>query len=272
MQETLFTSEMCIAPDKQAEDFYRHVVQVLSVAEIPFLVGGAYAFNCYTGITRYTKDLDIFIRQQDYERLYEVLTTVGYQVELTYPHWLAKVNSNGEFVDVIFNSGNGASIVDNAWFERAVKVELFGIQIGLCSVEESIWTKAFVMERERFDGADIVHLLRARSEQIDWPHLLQRFGEHWRVLLFHLIAFGFIYPMHRDFIPRWVMDSLLEKIQKETHAALPSTSICYGTLLSREQYLIDIQQWGYTDARLSPVGNMSFAEAANWTSAIQGKH
>jgi hypothetical protein len=28
--------------------------------------------------------------------------------------------------------------------------------VKLMPVEESIWTKAFIMERERFDGADIV--------------------------------------------------------------------------------------------------------------------
>jgi hypothetical protein len=59
-------------------------------------------------------------------------------------------------------------------------------------VEETIWSKAFVMERERYDGADIAHLLRASAERLDWHRLLERFDAHWPVLLSHLILFGFI--------------------------------------------------------------------------------
>jgi hypothetical protein len=29
------------------------------------------------------------------------------------------------------------------------------------AVEEMVWQKAFIMERERFDGADVVHLIQA---------------------------------------------------------------------------------------------------------------
>jgi hypothetical protein len=35
---------------------------VLADAGIPFLVGGAFAHACFTGIRRSTKDLDLFIR------------------------------------------------------------------------------------------------------------------------------------------------------------------------------------------------------------------
>ena len=61
-------------------------------------------------------------------------------------------------------------------------------------VEEMIWSKAFLMERERFDGADVPHLMRARQQRSNWPRLLPRFGEHWRVLLAHLVLFPYVYP------------------------------------------------------------------------------
>ena len=61
-------------------------------------------------------------------------------------------------------------------------------------IEEMIWSKAFLMERERFDGADVLHLVRARQKEINWPRLLSRFGEHWRVLLSHLVLFPYVYP------------------------------------------------------------------------------
>ena len=42
--------------------------RVLVDAEVPFLVGGAFAHACFTGIRRATKDLDLFIRREDYDR------------------------------------------------------------------------------------------------------------------------------------------------------------------------------------------------------------
>jgi hypothetical protein len=255
--------------DKNAEDFYQDVLIGLQNADIPFLVGGAYAFICYTGITRPTKDLDIFIRRHDYERLNTALVNTSYKVDLTYPHWLAKIHFGDEFVDVIFNSGNGIAEVDDAWFERSHRAEVLGLQTRICPVEETIWSKAFIMERERYDGADIVHMVRACSAQIDWRHLLDRFGEHWRVLLIHLTAFGFVYPAERNMVPLWVMDELLDRLRTETHTPPPARAVCAGPLLSREQYLTDIRNWGYQDARVIPVGNMTPDETARWTDAIQ---
>jgi hypothetical protein len=43
--------------------------------------------------------------------------------------------------------------------------------------------------------------------------------------------------------------------------------VCGGTLLSREQYLHDIEQLGYRDARLMPIGDMTADEIAAWTEA-----
>ncbi|MDQ9169316.1 hypothetical protein Q8A64_02710 [Oxalobacteraceae bacterium R-40] len=255
--------------DKNAEDFYQDVLIGLQNADIPFLVGGAYAFICYTGITRPTKDLDIFIRRKDYDRLNAALADTRYKVDLTYPHWLAKIHFGDEFVDVIFNSGNGIAEVDDAWFERSHRAEVLGLQTCICPVEETIWSKAFIMERERYDGADIVHMLRACSGQIDWRHLLDRFGDHWRVLLIHLTAFGFVYPAERNLVPLWVMDELLDRLRTETHTPPPHGALCAGPLLSREQYLTDIRNWGYQDARVIPVGNMTPDETARWTDAIQ---
>lgn len=42
---------------------------------------------------------------------------------------------------------------------------------------------------------------------------------------------------------------------------------CGGTLISREQYLIDVHHWGYRDAR-EKGGVMSAHEIAVWTNAI----
>lgn len=133
-----------------------------------------------------------------------------------------------------------------------------------------IWSKAYVQERERYDEADIAHLIRSRGEAIDWTRLLRRFGDHWRVLFGHLILFGFIYPAERGKIPAWIVEDLSRRLGEEAGEAAADEQFCFGTLLSREQYLVDIGKWGYRDARLAPTGKMSPEEVAHWTAAIAG--
>lgn len=253
-------------PDAAA--FYRHVLQRLNGAGVPYLVGGAYAFAVYSGIERDTKDLDLFVRRADFERIGDVLAGAGYQTELTHPHWLGKVHAGPVVVDLIFNSGNGLTTVDDLWFEHAPSAEVLGEPVQLMPVEEMIWSKMFVMERERYDGADVAHLLRACAKTLDWPRLLDRLGDHWRVLLSHLVLFGFIYPAERGLVPTWVMDQLLDRLRAETHAPPPQGEVCQGTLLSRAQYLHDVEQQGYEDGRVTPFGSMSAKDVAAWTDAI----
>jgi len=255
--------------DPATTAFYRHVLQTLADAGIPYLVGGAFSFACFTGIERPTKDLDLFIRRDDYGPIEDLMRASGYRAELTYPHWLAKVHAGDAFVDLIFNSGNGILPVDDEWFAHASKAEVLGLSVKVAPAEESIASKAFIMERERYDGADVAHLLRART--LDWQRLARRFGPHWRVLLAHLVLFGFIYPDERARVPAWLMDELLARLREEMGGPPPATRVCAGTLLSREQYLHDLGQGGLTDARVR-YGAMTEEDVASWTGAISDRH
>ncbi|HWJ22246.1 MAG TPA: hypothetical protein VNS52_07825 [Gemmatimonadaceae bacterium] len=252
-----------------AEAVYRHVLEALREGGVEFLVGGAYAFTRYTGIERSTKDFDVFVRYTDRHRALEALADAGFDTEETFPHWLAKAFWGDDFVDIIYSSGNGVAPVDDGWFAHAPEADVLGLRVKISPPEEMLWSKAFVMERERYDGADVIHLLRAGAATLDWDRLLHRFGSHWRVLLSNLVLFGFVYPGERARIPRRVMDTLLERLTGELDASDPDAAkLCQGTVVSRQQYLIDVQEWGYTDGRLRPRGNMTAEEIAHWTAAI----
>ena len=144
-----------------SREFYREAMEFLARASIPFLVGGAFAFVHQAGIDRSTKDLDIFVRPADVHRLLRASAEAGYEADLVFSHWLAKIRSPSGFVDVIFSSGNGVAVVDDGWFEHATEREVLGVRVLVAPPEESIWSKAFVMERERFDGADVAHIILA---------------------------------------------------------------------------------------------------------------
>jgi hypothetical protein len=261
--------EQTLAPE--ALDFYRQSMGLLQDAGVPFLVGGAYAFARYTGIVRHTKDFDVFVHPRDFDRALDAFAKAGYEVDRTFPYWLGKAFQGEDFVDVIFGAGNGIARVDDLWFEKAPEDEVLGIPVKLIPAEEMIWSKSFIMERERFDGADIAHILHSRSSDLDWPHLLDRFGDHWRVLLAHLLLFGYIYPEDADRIPSATMDRLLQRVSEITHRGDPDANgrLCRGTLLSRSQYLVDVEQRGYRDARLEPIGPMTAKDIAHWTAAAR---
>ncbi|MDC0722354.1 nucleotidyltransferase family protein [Nannocystis bainbridge] len=253
--------------DPHARAFYVRTMIALTNAEVPFMVGGAYAFARYTSIERHTKDLDIFVLPEDAERTLEVLAAEGFACDMAYPHWLGKCHCGEDFVDVIFSSGNAVARVDEQWFAHAPRDMVLGQSVLLVPPEEMVWSKAFIMERERFDGADVAHVLRSCADQLDWDRLVERFGEHFRVLLSHLILFGFIYPGEQSKIPDRVMRDMLDRLRRDGY---DQTSVCKGTLLSRQQYLTDIDLWDLADARLEEHW-MSREDIAHWTAAID-KH
>src|SRR5687767_11596296 len=128
-----------------AQEFYRSALEVLRTADVPVMVGGAYAFAQYTGIVRHTKDFDLFIRRADVNTALTAFAATSYRAELVYEHWLAKVHSDDHFVDLIFNLGNGVGPVDDQWLESAEDAVVLGVPVQLLGPDDMIWSKVFVM-------------------------------------------------------------------------------------------------------------------------------
>jgi hypothetical protein len=232
---------------EERNEIYRRALDLLDQSGLPYLVGGAYALRAYADVFRDTKDLDLFVLPRDSRAALKIFSQSGFVTVLTASYWLAKASSSDYRVDLIFSSKNGLCVVDDDWFRFSETSRLLERPVRLVPVEEMIWSKAFVMERERFDGADVAHLIRARAETIDWDRLLGRFGDHWPILLVHLILFDYIYPGESPRIPRRVRNELSKRFRKDAQAV---EKLCRGPLLAHLQYLPDIQRWGYHDARL----------------------
>lgn len=246
--------------------FFCRTIDILNDAEIPFLLGGAYALSHYTGVTRHTKDLDVFVRPAHCQPALHALEAAGFETELTFEDWLGKAFCDEDFVDLIFSSRNRIAVVDDDWFAHSEEASFLGMAVRMAPAEETIWSKAFIMERERFDGADIAHILRARADQLDWGRMLRRFSDYWRILLVHLTLFGFIYPTERHRIPPDVMHELISRLADEVGEAAPPDEAFRGTILSGTQYRRDVEEWGYRDVLTArrnhtPTGQASEGDA-----------
>jgi len=223
-------------------------LRALAGSGVPFLVAGAYALFEYTGIFRDTKDLDIFLRERDVEEAFRVLEGAGFRTEMADPGWIGKAYRGEWYVDLIFSSGNGVAVVDDLWFRHARRAQVMGVEVLLAPVEEMVWSKSFVLERERYDGADVNHLFRARGDELDWDRLLVRFERYWEVLLSHVLLFRFAYPGERSKVPDRVLVTLLSRVEEELGTDHP-VQLCRGNLISRVQYRHDLEHLGYEDGR-----------------------
>jgi hypothetical protein len=231
---------------KEAHAFYREALRLLNENGSEFLLGGAFAIRHHTGIFRNTKDLDIFCKPSQYTSILKFFADKGFRVELTDSRWLAKVFKDDYFIDVIFNSVNNICTVDDSWFQHAVSDVYEGVPVKILAPEELVWCKSYVKNRERYDGADINHVLLRCGKTFDWKRLFTRLDQHWHLLLAQLLLFQFVYPGdYHDIIPQWLFDELIKRAQDQYTIPASLEKVCLGPLIDNTQYRTDIVEWNY---------------------------
>ena len=241
-----------LAPPAAAEAFYSECVRLMAESEIPFLLSGTYALACYTGISRPTKDVDVFAKAGDSLRMLAFFKERGFEVQVVDERWLARITRGELFVDVIFNMPTASIHVTDEWFEGAPRANLFDTSVRLVPPTEFVWSKIFVQDRYRYDGADVAHMILKRHDEIDWKRLLSHMELYWEVLLVALLNFRFIYPSKRDLVPHWLLEELLERLDAQLAMPPPEKKVCRGRIFSPRDYQVDISEWGFSEA----VGNL----------------
>ena len=111
-----------VAPRTAA--FYEHVIMAFEEEGVPFMLGGAFAFEVYTDIGGRTKDLDLFLHPRNVKAAMAALNRRGYDTEMKAEHWLAKIKSGDDFVDVIFGSGNGLARANSTACDTAASISV----------------------------------------------------------------------------------------------------------------------------------------------------
>lgn len=233
---------------KEARAFYREALQILKESGAEFMLGGTFSMFVHTGIYRDTKDLDIFCRPNDYPKILQFFASKGYVTQLTDIRWLAKVFKGEYFIDIIFDTVNNICSVDDSWFKHATEGEFAGEKVKFLSPEELIWCKIYVQNRERFDGADINHIILKKGKELNWKRLLARLDQHqhWHLLLAQLIMFQFVYPSDfHDIIPKWLFDELIKRANEQYNIPPTVVKVCRGPVIDQTQYSVDIKDWNY---------------------------
>lgn len=227
--------------------FYADVLRLIKKLRIPFRVGGTCALNAYIGLARETKDLDIFCRPGDYPRIIRAASEAGFKTEVEDERWLAKIRRGKAYCDVIFGSANMVAPITDDWFREIHHATFWNVRVRVLPPTELIWSKAFIIDRYKYDGNDIAHIILRKEKLINWRKLLAYMDQHWEVLLIHLLYFRYIYPSERDLVPEWLKDELLSRLHMQAKMPSPRLRVCRGRIFSRDDFEIDIAAWGFAD-------------------------
>jgi hypothetical protein len=242
---TITSSRPQTLPKKQ-KALFRDVLLLLEEKAVQFAVSGAFAFQQHTGIFRDTKDLDIFLPAKEASEALACLVEHGFECEVCDPVWLAKAHRGDYFVDLITGMSNAVITVDDSWIEHSQPATVLGVETRLLAPEELLASKLFVMRRDRFDGADIAHIIYATRGKLDWERILRHVGEHWEVLLWALLLFRYVYPSHSDYVPARLWQDLIGRLT----AALshPDAKQEFrGSLIDDSIFAIDVKEWELED-------------------------
>lgn len=184
---------------------YREVIQQARALGVRFAFGGAFAIAAYTGELRNTKDFDFYLLPRDRDAMKDAMTRAGlkdYFDQLSYDRsWIYRGTRDDIIVDAIWAMANHRTDVGEQWLSRGPEITIRGELLRAIPIEDLIWSKLYVLQRERCDWGDIFNLVDAGADAMDWEYLLDRMGEDAPLLGGALSVFGWLAPDRASDIP-----------------------------------------------------------------------
>ncbi len=224
---------------------HRRVIELAAERGFAFALGGGLAFSAYSGRWRNTKDVDLFIRPADRDAMVQVTLDAGfldYFDKLEYDRtWIYRAYLDDVIVDLIWTMPNHRLEVDEDWQTRGWEIVVHGLRVRLIPPEELIWSKLFVMQRDRCDWPDLLNLLYGVGPEIDWDHLLERLGSDVPVLAGLMSLFRWLCPERARDLPEelWprlgLPDRFVSADRDGARADLLDTRDWFGPTHGKEQ-------------------------------------
>lgn len=198
-------------PDEQWR-VYRAVTAEARERGIRFALGGAFAVAAYTGQWRDSKDIDLYVMPEDRAPILDVFAALhleDYHDRLPYDRrWIARAYAEGVIVDAIWAMANQRAQVDDQWLTRGPRVTFRGEELSVIPAEELIWSKIYVLQRDRCDWPHILNILEATAGRLDWDHLVARLGDDTPLLVAVLAVFAWLCPGRVGDLPAALREQL----------------------------------------------------------------
>ncbi len=216
-------------------ELYRAVIADAKKAGISFAIGGGLAVGVYSGRWRETKDMDFYVLREDSERLKKVLAKHGlvdYYEQLPYDRqWIYRSIKDKIIVDVIWSMANYHAQVDETWINAGPEIIIRGETLRVVPVEEMIWAKLYVLQKDRCDWPDVINMIYAQRRTLNWNHLVDRLGDDAPLLKALLSIGAWLCPN----LPKELPSDLISQIERRS-VGVPSQG-SRADLLDRRNWL-----------------------------------
>jgi hypothetical protein len=190
---------------------YTRVIEAATDARIPFALGGAFALAAHTGRWRNTKDLDIYVLPECRDQMIALTEKLGlqdYYERVPYDRWWIYRSTTGDtIVDIIWAMANHRAQIDELWLSGP-RVAMRGLEVKMLPAEALLWDKLYIMQRDRCDWPDVMNLLWAAGDAIDWEYVVERIGADTPLLAGALCVFRWMAPGKAQTLPAWLWKKL----------------------------------------------------------------
>ena len=190
---------------------YGQLLEAASKTGIRLAIGGGLASSAYSGYVRNTKDMDLYVVEPDQKKLIKLMAEQGFSEynAVDYdPTWSYRGSRRGFVVDLLWKMLNGRGSVDEVWTSQGWELTVRGVTLRLIPPEELVWSKLYILRRERVDWPDILNIIYAQGPVMDWHRLLERIGEDIAVLTSIMSLFCWMCPGRRADLPEWIWKNL----------------------------------------------------------------
>lgn len=190
---------------------YKRVISEAHKRGVRFAIGGGLAAMTYAGQWRDTKDIDLYILKRDRDELIDIVTSSGlqdYYDQKPYDrNWIYRSYRHDIIVDIIWAMANQRAQVDEAWLEGP-EIETGGERFSLLRPEEMLWSKLYILQRDRCDWPDALSMLYTVGSDLDWRCVLARVSEDRPLLNALLSVFAWLCPDRARAVPSWLWDEI----------------------------------------------------------------
>ncbi len=195
-----------IPPEQWA--LYDRALRQMQEQNVQCAVGGGLAFSAYARRWRNTKDMDLYIQPADRDAAIAALMRAGfddYYPQAPYDRQCSfRSIRDGIIVDLLWEMLNGRARVDAGWLSRGPVVTIRGTAVRFLPAEELIWSKLYVLQRDRCDWPDLLNILASAGASLDWNHLLDRIGPDAPLLGAVLSVLRWLAPASTQAFPAWL--------------------------------------------------------------------
>jgi hypothetical protein len=167
---------------------------------------------------RNTKDLDLYTTQSNTPALKALLAENGFEdyfEVLPYDRrWIYRAHRGNIIIDVIWAMANQRAQVDETWLQGP-EVDVAGEKLRLLAPEDSLWSKLYIIQKDRSDWTDCLNMLYGVGPRMDWSKLIRNVGSDLPLLAGLVSVFSWLAPDRARALPLWIWEDLRLRMPEE---------------------------------------------------------